>query len=104
MTKKYKLITNILNADWTGSWSGVEFKLSDGETKLLPTFMADKFAEIMAKKIFHSLNRDLVGREELKELEDKMLGEEESLNIEEKTDLELLVEEIDFVNTKYLKH
>ena len=103
MRQPYKLVTNILNKDWKGSWSGKEIELKDGETKLLPIWLAEKFAEVMAMEVFTNLRQDLVGKEELNTLKQKMLGTEVvEVEFPDKSEGEILMEEIEYANNKYL--
>lgn len=102
MIKKYRLLTNILDREWTGQWNGADFTLQYGETKLLPDYMAEKFAENMATIVFQSLKQDLVDKNTMAEMKNKMLGDVESLDIPDKTPEDIVREEIEFVNKKYL--
>jgi hypothetical protein len=103
MKKAYILMTNINDSDFKGEWDGKEFILREGETKLLPQFLADKFAEIIATDICHKLKRDLISKEEMKELKDKMLGSEiVDVDFPDKTSGDILAEEIEYANNKYL--
>lgn len=65
--------------------------------------MAERFAEQMATIIFQSLKQDLIDKTEMAKMKDKMLGDIESLDIPEKSPDDILQEEIEFVNQKYLK-
>lgn len=103
MKKPYILMTNINDSDFKGEWDGKEFILKEGETKLFPQFLADKFAEIIATQICNKLKKDLVSKEEMKELKDKMMGSE-MVEVEflDKSDGDILAEEIEYANNKYL--
>ena len=103
MKKKNRMLSNILSKDWIGSWGGKEFEIKDGESKLFPDFMADTFAEKMAMEILFSMKQDIIGKAELTAIKNKMLGDEIiSVEVPSKTEVELLAEEIEYVNKKYL--
>ena len=103
MKKPYQLMTNINDSEFKGNWDGREFILNEGETKLLPTFLADRFAEQVAIVICNKLKKDLISKEEMKELKDKMLGSEiVEVELPEKSATDILVEEIEYANKHYL--
>jgi len=103
MKKPYQILTNINDSDFIGTWDGKEIPIKNGESKLLPKFLADKFAEQMANHIFNSLKKDLVSKVEMAEMKSKMIGDEiVEVEIPEKTEVDLLMEEIEYANNKYL--
>ncbi len=103
MKKPYQILTNINDSDFLGTWDGKEFLIKNGESKLLPKFLADKFAEQIANQIFNRLKKDLVSKVEMAEMKSKMIGDEiVEVEIPEKTEVDLLMEEIEYANNKYL--
>jgi hypothetical protein len=57
----------------------------------------------MANHIFNSLKKDLVSKVEMAEMKSKMIGDEiVEVEIPEKTEVDLLMEEIEYANNKYL--
>lgn len=103
MKKPYQILTNINDSDFTGTWDGKEFLIKNGDSKLLPKFLADKFAEQIANQIFNRLKKDLVSKVEMAEMKSKMIGDEiVEVEIPDKTEADLLMEEIEFANNKYL--
>lgn len=103
MKKPYQILTNINDSDFIGTWDGKEFLIKNGESKLLPKFLADKFAEQIANQIFNRLKKDLVSKVEMAEMKSKMIGDEiVEVEIPEKTEVDLLMEEIEYANNKYL--
>jgi hypothetical protein len=65
--------------------------------------MADKFSEMMATEIFHNMKQDLIDKTELKAMKDKMLGDEEvEVEFPDKEAVDILLEEIEYANNKYL--
>jgi hypothetical protein len=57
----------------------------------------------MANHIFNSLKKDLVSKVEMAEMKSKMIGDEiVQVEIPEKTEVDLLMEEIEYANNKYL--
>lgn len=103
MKKPYQILTNINDSEFLGTWDGKEITIKNGESKLLPKFLADKFAEQIANQIFNRLKKDLVSKVEMAEMKSKMIGDEiVEVEIPDKTEADLLMEEIEFANNKYL--
>lgn len=88
-----------------GKWNGRDFLLKDGETKLYPKFLAEKFAENMAIEILHELKQDIYSKDKLNELASKMLGNEMvDIDFPDKSDVDLIIEEIEYANNTYLNN
>ena len=96
-------MTNISDQDFTGTWDSKEITVKEGETKLLPEFLANKFAEIIATKILNQLKKEIIGKDELQDMKDKMIGSEKvEVELPEKTPTDILLEEIEYANKHYL--
>lgn len=96
-------MTNISDQDFKGTWDGKEIIIKEGETKLYPEFLADKFAEIIATKILNQLKKEIICKDELQEMKDKMIGSEKvEVELPEKTPTDILLEEIEYANKYYL--
>ena len=105
MKKKFINLTNIDTEDFVGKWNGEEFLIKKGETKLFHTFLANKLSQDIASKMLHDLKRDIHSKDDLKYYTTQMLGETEvDVEIPEKTETDILKEEMEFANNQVLKN